>query len=37
VVSAVTLFGAAFGLLPIGWIVFSAILLYRLTVETGQI
>lgn len=28
--------GAAFGLLPIGWITFSAILLYRLTVETGQ-
>lgn len=28
--------GAAFGLLPIGWIVFSAILLYRLTVETGK-
>jgi lactate permease len=35
VVGAVT-FGAAFGLLPIGWIVFSAILLYRLTVETGK-
>ena len=35
VVGAVTL-GAAFGLLPIGWIVFSAILLYRLTVETGK-
>jgi L-lactate transport len=29
-------FGAAFGLFPIGWIVFSAILLYRITVETGQ-
>ncbi len=28
--------GAAFGLLPIGWITFNAILLYRLTVETGQ-
>src|SRR5262249_23617004 len=28
--------GAAFGLLPIGWIVLSAIFLYRLTVETGQ-
>lgn len=28
--------GAAFGLLPIGWITFSAVLLYRLTVETGQ-
>ena len=30
------LYGAAYGLLPIGWIVFSAILLYRLTVETGN-
>lgn len=29
-------YGAAFGLLPIGWIVFSAILLYRLLVETGK-
>jgi lactate permease len=29
-------YGAAFGLLPIGWIVVSAILLYNLTVETGQ-
>jgi L-lactate transport len=29
-------FGAAFGLLPIGWITFSAILLYRLTLATGQ-
>src|SRR5436190_22307234 len=28
--------GAAFGLLPIGWIVLSAIFLYTLTVETGQ-
>lgn len=28
--------GAAFGLFPIGWITFSAILLYRLTVETGK-
>jgi lactate permease len=30
------LYGAAYGLLPIGWIVFTAILLYRLTVETGN-
>src|ERR1700722_4432976 len=30
------LYGAAYGLLPIGWIVFTAILLYRLTVETGM-
>lgn len=29
-------YGAAFGLLPIGWIVFSSIVLYRLTVETGN-
>lgn len=29
-------YGAAYGLLPIGWIVFTAILLYRLAVETGQ-
>jgi lactate permease len=28
--------GAAFGLLPIGWIVLNAIFLYALTVETGQ-
>src|SRR5260370_10821666 len=28
--------GAAYGLLPIGWIVLAAIFLYRLTVETGQ-
>lgn len=30
------LFGAAYGLLPIGWIVFTAIFLYRLTVDTGK-
>ncbi len=29
-------FGAAFGLFPICWVVFNAILLYRITVETGQ-
>jgi L-lactate permease len=29
-------YGAAFGLFPIGWIVFSAILLYNITVESGQ-
>src|SRR5437868_12357083 len=28
--------GAAFGLLPIGWIVLAAIFLYNLTVKTGQ-
>ena len=31
-----TILGAAFGLLPIGWIVYWAIVLYRLTVETGK-
>ena len=31
-----TVYGAAYGLLPIGWIVFTALLLYRLAVETGQ-
>jgi lactate permease len=35
VVSA-ALYGAAYGLLPIGWIVYTAILLYRLTVDTGK-
>jgi len=30
------LYGAAYGLFPIGWIVFTAMLLYRLTVETGK-
>ncbi|MGE5647767.1 MAG: L-lactate permease [Acidobacteriota bacterium] len=34
-VSAIA-YGAAFGLFPIAWIVFTAILLYRLTVETGK-
>jgi len=29
-------FGAVFGLFPIGWVVFSAILLYRVTLETGK-
>src|SRR4051812_28863849 len=29
-------YGAAFGLLPIGWIVVAAIFLYNLTVETGH-
>src|SRR5437660_4000063 len=35
VVGAIT-FGAAFGLFPIGWVVFSAILLYRVTLESGK-
>src|SRR5262245_10149610 len=29
-------FGAATGLFPIGWVVFSAILLYRVTLESGR-
>src|SRR5215472_12745387 len=29
-------YGAAFGLFPIGWVVFSAILLYRVIQETGD-
>jgi len=33
---AATAYGAAFGLFPIGWVVFNAILLYNITVETGQ-
>jgi lactate permease len=28
--------GAAFGLLPVGWTIFSAMLMYNITVETGQ-
>src|SRR5579875_3464469 len=31
-----TLYGAAFGLFPICWIVYWAIALYRLTIETGK-
>jgi len=30
------LFGAAYGLMPIGWIILSVIFLYRLTEKTGQ-
>jgi L-lactate transport len=29
-------YGAAFGLFPIGWVVFTAILLYHVTVESGK-
>ncbi len=29
-------YGAAFGLLPIGWVVFSAIFLYQIAVDSGQ-
>jgi lactate permease len=31
-----TVFGAAFGIFPISWIVFSSIMLYRLAVDTGK-
>src|SRR6185436_3228872 len=31
-----TVFGAAFGMFPIAWIVFSSIFLYRLAVDTGK-
>jgi L-lactate transport len=34
--AAATVYGAAFGIFPIFWIVFSSIVLYRLTVETGK-
>jgi lactate permease len=30
------LHGVAFGLLPVGWTIFNAMLLYNITVETGQ-
>jgi len=30
------LYGAAFGIFPIAWIVFASIMLYRLAVETGK-
>jgi lactate permease len=30
------IFGAAFGIFPIAWIVFSSILLYRIAVDTGK-
>ncbi len=35
-VASSTAMGAAFGMFPIGWIVFWAVVLYRLTVETGN-
>ena len=34
IISAI--YGAAFGLFPIAWIVFTSIMLYRLAVETGK-
>jgi hypothetical protein len=34
--AATALYGAAYGLLPIGWIVLNAVFLYNITVATGQ-
>lgn len=34
--AAATIYGACFGLFPIGWIVLMAVFLYVLTVETGE-
>src|SRR6185295_585818 len=34
--AATAVYGAAYGLIPIGWIVFNAVFLYNLTVATGQ-
>ena len=34
--AATVTYGAAFGLFPIGWVVFAAILLYRVIIETGN-
>ena len=31
-----TLYGAAYGIFPIAWIVFSSIMLYRMAVDTGK-
>jgi len=31
-----TVYGAAYGLFPIAWVVFSSIMLYRLAVDTGK-
>ncbi len=33
---AAALYGAAFGLFPIGWIILNALFIYHLTVHTGQ-
>jgi lactate permease len=33
---ATAVFGAAYGLFPIGWIILTAVFLYSLTVKTGQ-
>ena len=34
--AATALYGAAYGFLPIGWIILNAVFLYNLTVHTGQ-
>jgi lactate permease len=34
--TATAVYGAAYGLLPIGWIIVNAVFLYNLTVATGQ-
>jgi lactate permease len=34
--AATTVYGAAYGFLPIGWIILNAVFLYNLTVYTGQ-
>jgi lactate permease len=34
--AATTIYGAAYGFLPIGWIILNAVFLYNLTVHTGQ-
>jgi lactate permease len=34
--AATAVYGAAYGLLPIGWIILNAVFLYNLAVETGQ-
>ena len=34
--AAAAVYGAAYGFLPIGWIVLNAVFLYSITVETGQ-
>jgi len=31
-----TLYGAAYGLFPIGWVIFAAILIFRITVDSGK-
>src|SRR4030095_10168885 len=34
--AATAVYGAAYGLFPIGWIILNAVFLYSLTVKTGQ-